>query len=225
VSATTARPAESELLRHKIGVPLPGLLAVAPRMIGHPRAADVYPEFLVTSHGIIRASVPLLETARERALQMRDYDAAAAALAHYLEEHIEEERHHDEWLLDDLEVLGVERAAVIARPPAPAVAALVGAQYYWVLHYHPLAVLGYIAVLEGYPPSNQLIDELRASTGYDADAFRTLRIHGELDLGHGAELDEFLDSLALTREQSSVIGLSAIHTVGALTSAYGEILP
>ena len=217
--------AESDLLRRKLSVPLPALLGVAPRMIEHPRVADVYPDFLFTSHCIIRASVPLMETARERAEKMAEGDAVAAALAGYLEEHIAEELHHDEWLLDDLEVIGVSRARVLARPPVPSVAALVGAQYYWVLHYHPVAVLGYVAVLEGYPPSLHLIDDLMASTGYDASAFRTLRVHAELDPGHGAELDELLDSLPLTREQSAVIGLSGIHTVSALTRAYEEIIP
>ena len=219
----SARLPASELLRLKISVPLPELLAVGPRIIRHPQAREIYPEFLITSHGILRASVPLLELARERALARGEDDAVAVALADYLVEHIEEEQHHDEWLLEDIEVVGIPRAEVLARPPAPAVATLVGAQYYWILHYDPVAVLGYVAVLEGYPPSNQLIDDLMASTGYDASAFRTLRLHGELDIGHGAALDEVLDRLPLTREQSAVIGLSAIHTVDALARAYGEL--
>ena len=58
-------------------------------------------------------------------------------------------------------------AREIARPPAPAVAALVGAQYYWVLHHHPVALLGYIGLLEGYPPGRPRYgsNELRARTG------------------------------------------------------------
>jgi hypothetical protein len=220
-----AGPAESARLHRKIGVVLPALLGVGPRMIEHPQVTDIYPEFLFTSHCIIRASVPLMETARERADSLGAGDAVAVALAGYLEEHIAEELHHDEWLLDDIEVIGGERAAVLARPPAPAVAALVGAQYYWILHYHPVAVLGYIAVLEGYAPSPQLIDDLMSTSGYDGRAFRTLRKHAELDPGHREELDALLDVLPLTAEQSAVMGLSAIHTIGALTRAYGEIVP
>jgi hypothetical protein len=204
---------------------LPALLGLGPRLIEHPLVADVYPEFLFTSHCIIRASVPLMEAARERAEALGEGDVVSAALAGYLEEHITEEMDHDEWLLDDLEVVGSDRAIVLARPPSPSVAALVGAQYYWTFHYHPVALLGYIAVLEGYPPSLRLIEDLRSRTGYDARAFRTLRIHAELDPGHREELDELLDILPLTREQSTIMGLSAIHTVGALTRAYEEIVP
>jgi hypothetical protein len=66
----------------------------------------------------------------------------------YLERHIEEERHHDEWTLDDLAAVGIEPAQTLAIRPTANVAALVGAQYYWILHHHPVALLGYMATLE-----------------------------------------------------------------------------
>lgn len=215
--------APSEFLRRKIGFFLPALVAVSERVRDHVRLRELYPEYLRTSHGIIRASVPLMETAQQRALLLAGGDAVAAELAPYLEHHIPEELHHDDWLLDDLELLGVERAAVLSRPPAPSVAALVGAQYYWILHYHPVAVLGYIAVLEGYPPTPALIDEMIARTGYDRNAFRTMIAHAELDPGHADELDELVDLLPLTPEQVGVIGLSAMSTVEQLTRVFVEL--
>ena len=118
----------------------------------HPRVRDLYPEYLVASHGIVRASVPLMEVARQRATSIAGEDPVAAGLAAYLYEHIPEELDHDEWVLQDLELLGVDRTHVLARPPTPTIAQFVGAQYYWVAHYHPVALLGYIALLEGYPP-------------------------------------------------------------------------
>ena len=213
----------SSLLRHKIELILPAFVSAGNRLIAHPRVRELYPEYLFTSHCVIRASVPLMETARAVATAARD-DPVSARLAPYLEHHITEELDHDEWLLGDLELLGHERAAVLARPPSPTVASLVGAQYYWVQHFHPVALLGYIGLLEGYPPSPGLIDELQRRTGYERAAFRTMIAHAELDPGHGAELDELLDTLPLTREQSAVIGLSALHTVEGYTRAIEEIL-
>jgi hypothetical protein len=183
---------------------------------------ELYPEYLFTSHCVIRASVPLMETARDVAAGRED--PVSAALAPYLAHHIPEEVGHDEWLLGDLESIGYDRAALLARPPSPAVAALVGAQYYWIHHFHPVALLGYIGLLEGYPPSLPLIDALQRGTGYERAAFRTMIAHAELDPGHGAELDELLDTLPLTREQSAVIGLSALHTVECYTRAIEELL-
>jgi hypothetical protein len=212
----------SSLLRRKISLVIPAFVRAGDRLVSHPRVRELYPEYLFTSHCVIRASVPLMEAARAAAAA-RD-DRVSAALAPYLEHHIPEELDHDEWLLGDLELLGHDRAAVLSRPPSATVAALVGAQYYWVHHFHPVALLGYIGLLEGYPPSPRLIDDLQAGTGYERAAFRTMIAHAELDPGHGAELDELLDSLPLTREQSAVIGLSAMHTVERYTYAIEELL-
>ncbi len=214
---------ESTQLHRKIGLLLPTLVAASWQIVAHRRLRDVYPEFLFTSHCIIRASVPLMEAAQSRAEAMGDGDDVAAILARYLAQHIDEERHHDEWTLDDLELLGVDRASALARPPSPTVAALVGAQYYWILHYHPVAVLGYLALLEGYPPSPDMIAEMRMRTGYPPEAFRTLAIHAELDPGHREELDRVLDGLPLTLGQRTAMGLSAMSSVRLLTDVYTEM--
>lgn len=149
--------------------------AASRRLIRDPRVADLYPEYLVTLHFVIRASVPLMGAAHERAVELMEGDPVSALLAPYFEEHIPEERDHDEWLLEDLEVLGKDRLSILARPPSPAVAAAVGAQYYWILHYHPVALLGHIGVLEGYPPTIEMLDDLVERTGHSRAAFRTLR--------------------------------------------------
>jgi pyrroloquinoline quinone (PQQ) biosynthesis protein C len=216
-----AAPA-SALLRRKISLVIPAFVRAGDRLVAHPHVRELYPEYLFTSHCVIRASVPLMETARDAAAARED--RVSAALAPYLAHHIPEELDHDEWLLGDLESLGYDRAALLARPPSPAVASLVGAQYYWIHHFHPVALLGYIGLLEGYPPSLPLIDALQRGTGYERAAFRTMIAHAELDPGHGAELDELLDTLPLSREQSAVIGLSALHTVECYTRAIEELL-
>jgi heme oxygenase-like protein len=211
-------------LRRKIGLVLPTLVDAGNRLIAHPQVRDLYPEYLFTSHCVIRASVPLMEAGVAEAAARADTDPVAAAVATYLEHHIPEELDHDAWLLDDLELLGRPREEVLARLPSATVAGLVGAQYYWMLHYHPVALLGYIGVLEGYPPSPEMIDELQARTGYPRAAFRTMEAHAELDPSHGDEVYELVDSLPLTHEQAGVMGLSAMHTVDMYARALEEIL-
>ena len=213
----------AERLRGTIGIVLGQLLEACERLVLHPRICELYPEYLFTLHCVIRASVPLMETARERAVSMAPGDPVATGLAEYLDEHIDEERDHDEWLLDDLESLGADRLSILARVPSPTVARAVGAQYYWVLHYHPVALLGWIGLLEGYPPTPATIDELMNRTGYGPEAFRTLSAHAELDVGHGDELFETVDRLPLTAEQSAVIGLSAMSSVDLLARALDEV--
>ncbi|HEX2027348.1 MAG TPA: iron-containing redox enzyme family protein [Nitriliruptorales bacterium] len=215
---------ESERLRRKLEFLLPVVRAAGRRFLGHPRVADLYPEYLFTSHCIVRASVPLMEAAVRQATAGSDRDPVADGVARYLEEHIPEERDHDEWLLEDLETLGIDRAAILSRPPSATVAALIGAQYYWVLHYHPVALLGYMALLEGYPPRRDEIEVLAARTGYDRAAFRTLMAHAELDPHHRDDLDRTLDALPLSPAQRSLLGTSALHSARLFARCVEEIV-
>ena len=188
----------------------------------HPELAALWPEFLIAQHQIIRATVPLTETALTRT---RDLDEPLAAeLTTYLTEHVDEERGHDDELLGDLELLGLDREAVLRRVPSPTIAALVGAQYYWIHHHHPVAFLGFVAFMEGYPPSPELTEVLVERTGFPRESFRTVATHGELDPGHRDHLDETLDSLPLTPEHEAVMAISAAATATLATRAVEEVL-
>jgi hypothetical protein len=213
----------SQLMRQKLSLVLPGLVSAGAAVLEHPRFREVYPEYLFTMHCMIRASVPLMEKALEQAHALAVMDAAAAGVAAYLSKHVREELHHDDWLLDDLAVLGVDRAATLRRPPPASVAAMVGSQYYYIFHYHPIALLGYIGVMEGYPPSEEQCNELELRSGLPRGAFRTLCKHAILDPGHRDDLDRALDGLILSPEQTSIIGISAMESVRWAAAAFRDI--
>jgi len=194
------------------------------RLFRNPRIADIFPEYLIQTHCIIRTTVPLMEAASGEARRRAAVDPVAAGVASYLARHAEEERDHDEWLLDDLAVLGVDRSEVLARVPSPTVASLVGSQYYWALHYHPVSLLGYFAFMEGYPPAPSLIAELLSRTGFPPEAFRTMAKHGELDGNHRSELDEAIDRLPLSHEQEVLLGLSVLSGLPLLAASIEEVL-
>ena len=200
----------------------PELTGVTHLLVSDPEVAQLYRDYLIAYHGILRATIPLLQTAQREAVA-RD-GSASRTLASYLEMHIEEEAGEDEWLLQDLEVLGVGRSRVLEHVPSPNVARLVGAQYYWVLHVDPIAVLGYLAALERDPPSIELIDDLVRRTGHDRAAFRTLIAHAERDPGHAEELDDLLDRIELTDEQWLLVSLSAMNSVHMLAMVLKEIV-
>lgn len=221
-ATSLAADTPSKRLHGKIELVMPPLVAASRRFLNHPLIREAYAEFLIAVHGIIRASVPLMRNALQCARDMSG-DQVADGLAPYLERHIEEELGHDVWVLEDLEVLGVERSSVLARVPTPAVARLVGAQYYWALQYHPVAVLGYLAVFEGYPPAPPLIEKLRTRTGLPPAAFRTLEEHAVLDPSHGDELDDVIDSLTLSREQEEVLGLSSMSSVELMARCIDDV--
>ena len=178
----------------------------------HPQLRALYPRYLVMLHTLIRGNVPLMTAARDAALQMASTDPTGFMVAEYMDKHLEEERHHDDWLLDDLEVLGVPREDVLAHVPTPSVAALSGSQFYYVQYYRPVAILGYVAVLEGQPPTKTLLDAAQRRTGYPDGAFAVMRMHGELDPGHIDEMYEFLDSLPLDSDAMLAITTNALAT-------------
>ena len=103
-------------------------------------------------------------------------------------------------------------------------AALVGGQYYWILHYHPVAFLGYVALMEGYPPTPELIDELVERTGHPRAAFRTYVEHAELDPGHRDRLDRTIDTLPLDESHEVAMGISAIATAALAAKSLEELL-
>ncbi|WP_435971597.1 iron-containing redox enzyme family protein [Streptomyces sp. Qhu_M48] len=173
-----------------------------------------YVRYLAAMHPLVRASVPLLERAAERCAELGD--PASRRLAAYCLRHAEEERDHDAWLLDDLAAAGAGPAAV----PHPVVVELAGAQYYRIEHEHPVALLGYIAVLEGNAPGPRLADRLTEATGLPDRAFRTLREHAELDGGHLDDLHRVLDELAPTPARQTAVSVSALHTANLLTRLF-----
>lgn len=222
MGGAAAQGTHSAELRRKLELVGTEYAAASRAFWAHPQLAELFPDYLIRTHSIIRASVPLMEAARERAEGLAAGDAVAAGIAAYLAHHIREERHHDDWLLADLGALGVPPAQVLARMPSPTVAGLVGAQYYWIRHYHPVTLLGYIAVLEGTPPVVEHVERVIRRTALPRDAFRTILKHAELDPHHRDGLDRALDALPLTTDQAATIAISAFWTVQMLGRSLTE---
>lgn len=202
---------------------LPALSRAAARFWDNPDLRTLYPRYLVALHTVIRASVPLMRTARavtaERYLDL----PCGRPLAAYLDKHISEEMWHDDWLLDDLERLGVPRVAATGHVPSRTVTAMVGAQYYYIHHVHPAVFLGYIAVLEGYPPAEDLAKTAAERTGYPITAFRTLRKHANLDPQHCRDLDAVLDMIPLDPTAHAMIRANSLQTADYLIQLVTEI--
>lgn len=210
-------------LRTTLRVAEPALAAATGRFWRHPRLRFLFADYLLCVLTAARAALGVMRAALARSEALAPGDPVAARLARYYSRHLAEEEGHAGWLVSDLETLGIPPERSLATIGPPSVAALVGAQYFWIEHVHPVAPLGYFAVLEGYPPSAAWIEEVRERTGLPDTAFRFLRAHGEIDPHHAADLFRLLDELPLTPEQASLVGLSALHTVGALGALFDDL--
>ncbi len=190
----------------------------------HPDVRLLYPVYLRTMHMVVRSAVPLMRAALDAAAVRGPADALCAELAGYYRAHMREEAGHDEWLLQDLLSTGTDAAEDTRRMPSAAVAELVGAQYYWLHHHHPVSLLGHIAAMEIYHPPAGFARHLAQVTGYPSTAFRAIRRHEKLDVVHRGELLALLDRLPLEPGHEATIGMSALHTLRAGIEVLDEIL-
>ena len=213
-------------LRRKIELVLGEYAAPGRLLLAHPRPAEVYPPYLATLFFLPATAISLMESALQRSRALAADDAVAAGLIEYLQRHIEEESHGDKpgaGVLNDLEAIGYDTAALRSDAAAPKMAALVGAQYFWIFHGHPVALLGYLAVIEGFHPRREPIERLVARSGLPRAGFAQLFEHADLDVAHSQELDDLLDSLPLAPRHEQLLGLSALQTVELLTDALLDV--
>lgn len=181
-------------------------------------------EYLFRTHCVARASVSLMRAAARVAKSRQRSDPVAAGIIDYLAQHIEEERDHERWVARDLASLGEPRAWLAERLPPASIAAGVGAQYYWIQHFHPVALFGYMSVLESSAPSLSTLKKALRHSPVAPSAFRTLLWHAERDPEHAHELRACLDALPLKAPHDAAILASARATLDLLRANGEELM-
>ena len=208
----------SEIIRSKIRLFDQQLGLVSHAFWTHADFPRIYREYICRSHTVIRASVPLMQAAEQAChLPQHADDPALPGYAEYLRKHIPEETGHDAWILDDGEAMGLDRADIVARVPTADATHVVGAQYYWIWHYNPIALIGHSATLEGNPPTTELVESVAEKHGLSLDCFTTFLYHARIDPQHRKDLDEVRDALPLTEQHLALIGVSSMRTIGLMT--------
>ena len=151
-------------------------------------------------------------------------DPIAAAYGEYLSHHIPEEIGHDVQCLDDLEALGFDRVLVKTQLPGPSLVSLIGMQYYWINHRHPIAFTGYASSIEGSTVSPAKIQELQLKSGLPENGFRMLAWHSAHDPEHSGTLNELIDKLPLTEAQLSLIGVNIANSNALIARSLDELI-
>ena len=214
----------TEIMRPAVSSGLRAKLALCwPQNSGpfKPKSQTHYIRYLLLMHDVIRASIPLMELALTKCEGQTDQ---GLMLDDYYRHHIVEESGHVELVLEDLKDLGISNQEAMARIPNLTVVAMTGSQYYWLEHVSPLPLLGYIAFLEGAPPTSVTLDAVKALLPKGSKAYRALAIHAEADPHHSREMDQLLDRLALTPHQARLIGVSAMQTSKMFLEAAHSII-
>lgn len=223
---TAAQPVRnSEIVRSKIALFDRRLGHTAHLFWSHPQFPQVYREYIYQSHSIIRASVPLMQAA-EKACQLPQHacDPALEGFGRYLRHHIPEEIGHHEWIVNDGVAMGLDRQDILQRLPKESATQLVGVQYYWIHHYSPIALAGFIATMEGSPPPAEFFQAVAARNNLSLKCFSSFLYHAKIDPQHRKDLDAVLDALPLTPAQLELIGISSLRTIRMMTGILEDII-
>ncbi len=192
------------------------------RLYTHPGFRLVFTEFLVRVYHGMHTATALMEAARIRSAVLATACPVAARLVPYWDKHIREEAGHDEWLLDDMRGLGMDVDGLLGVPPTPDVAELMGTLHFWVLHTHPVAAVGYFYFVERNVPNTETVDYMARAAGIEPTHLKTFHRHAAIDVAHGHELEELVDSLPLTAQHRDLLAVATstvIRQIGRRTEA------
>jgi len=173
-----------------------------------------YLAFLREAFHHVRHTVPLLQ-AMKAALPPQH-----AWLHGALDEYIEEEAGHDEWILDDIRACGGDAAAVRHGAPGHATEIMVAYAYDTIARGNPLGFFGMVHVLEGTSVSLALLaaDAIQKPLALPDAAFSYLRSHGTLDQQHTAHFARLMDRIDDVPDQAAIV-----HGARAFYRLYGDV--
>lgn len=135
-------------------------------------------------------------------------------IRYFLYEHMHEESGHEEWVVNDLEVVGVEKNKTCGHQPFVFTLALVGYNYWTADRRHPCSVLGMIYALEviasvyGGPFSIAIKETLQLQ---DKLGTSFISSHAMMDAEHLAELRVILNTLHDTESRSAITESAIIN--------------
>lgn len=173
-----------------------------------------YIAFLTEAYHHVKHTVPLLQ-ATQAALP-----AHHAWLRAPLDEYIEEEAGHDEWILNDIAACGGDASAVRHGRPGHATEVMVAYAYDTIARGNPLGFFGMVHVLEGTSVSLALMaaDAIQKPLGLPDAAFTYLRSHGTLDQAHTAHFELLMDQVDDSADQAAIV-----HAARAFFRLYGDV--
>lgn len=152
-------------------------------------------------------------------------DDSLRQVRYFLYEHMHEESGHEEWVLRDLQDLGVDGSACRAHRPSPYTLAFCGYNYWAADRRHPCSVLGMMYVLEVLAsvyggPLACAVKEALLLEGNVGTSF--LSSHATLDVEHMAKLRRLLNSVEDRLAQVAIIE-STLTNFALITRIFSEI--
>ena len=173
-----------------------------------------YLAFLREAYHHVRHTTSLLDSCRDR------LPPRLAWMRSALDEYIEEEQGHDEWILEDIRACGADPEAVRIGRPGFAAEVMVAFAYDTISRRNPVGFLGMVHVLEGTSVALALMaaDRIQAGLHLPDPAFSYLRSHGTLDQSHTQHFARLVDRIEDPADRAAVV-----HGARMFYRLYGNV--
>lgn len=178
-------------------------------------------QYLHTVNGLAQSCMPLLELAVRRCRKLAPDDPASEALGSYYAQRMAKSTVRNRHSFARLLITGRESVSVLGELASRTIADLVGAQYYWIEHDHPVTLLGYLLVLDDGASVCWSRDPVEAGArNQTIEPLCTLDEPTQQQVRRADDLVELLDTLPLSEKQQTTVVHSALRTVEELVNLY-----
>ena len=175
---------------------------------------QTYEAFLTEAYHHVKHTVPLLMACGSRLPERLEW--MREAMVHY----IVEEVGHQEWILNDLAALGVDRESVRHGSPSPATELMVSYAYDGIARGNPVSLLGMVYTLEKTSSTIATLAarQIQHSLSLPAAAMTYMVSHGSLDVEHMKHFADLVNRLDDEDDRQVVL-----HSVEIFYQLYTDI--
>ncbi|MCM2131977.1 TenA family transcriptional regulator [Larsenimonas rhizosphaerae] len=163
-----------------------------------------YTRYLSQAYQHVKHTVPLMMATGARLTDEQEW------LREALCEYIEEEVGHQEWILNDLAVCGIDKDTVRHARPWPETEMMVSYAYDSVMRKNPVSFFGMVYVLESTSVSlaTPLGEIIQSELALPKSAFSYLYSHGSLDLEHLDFFEKLVNRITDRKQQDDIIHMA-----------------
>jgi len=176
------------------------------RCLGGDVEMQTYQAFLIEAYHHVKHTVPLLMACGSRLPERLEW--LREAIVHY----IEEEVGHQEWILNDLHQLGVDKEMVRNGKPALATELMVSYAYDTIARNNPVGLFGMVYTLEKTSSTIATYAAGQIVTALDLKpkAMSYMVSHGSLDVAHMQDFERLMNRLDDADDQAAVLHSASV---------------
>lgn len=175
---------------------------------------QTYIAFLTEAYHHVKHTVPLLMACGSRLPARLEW--LREAIVHY----IDEETGHQEWILNDLHALGVDKDSVRHGTPSMQTELMVSYAYDVIARHNPVGFFGMVYTLEKTSSTiaSYAAGQIATTLNLPTEAMSYMISHGSLDVEHMQDFDSLMNQLDDSDDKSSVL-----HTAPIFYRLYNDM--